>query len=56
MCLLGEKWLWTAVLLLISPVTGKGQVPVSALEIHDVIVNGTGETEECSLFNDCNGL
>lgn len=56
MCLLGEKWFWTAVLLLNSSVTGKGQVPVSALEIHDVILNGTGETEECSLFNDCNGL
>lgn len=26
------------------------------LENDDVTLNGIGEIEECSLFNDCNGL
>lgn len=26
------------------------------LESDDVTLNGIGETKECSLFNDCNGL
>lgn len=39
-----------------QPCDRKGARPCLTLEIHDVILNGIGETEERSLFNDCNGL